>query len=418
MKNMPSSKCTYLIYIYLILQFIIDITTFLGEKIQLSISTGIILRSLFLVLAVLHILFNIKFRYKRIYICQMILWIIYVIGFFYVNVSYSDLQIETTSLFKSLYFIQLFLALLILYFKNGMYIKQKYIVYAILGYSYSLLLAFVIGYENNSYAEIRVGSSGFFNSPNEVGTILAMFLPIVISYLFKNKSIINWINFGVYFFSIFYLGTKTPILALLLFGTYHFIRYIILKVKTREFRNVLVLCGIVLIGLITFIWQFERFPIDDTFNQHNQFLIEQDNGIDSVEDITSSPYILINEYVFSQRLTLVDNTADVYNDADFTSKAFGIGYAPITRYVEIDFIDFLFHQGFVFLILSMGTIISTYFLVFKSKKYELNKDYIFPFILTIAISMFSGHVFTAPAVSTFAALIFVFVIKKKGDVCE
>ena len=131
---------------------------------------------------------------------------------------------------------------------------------------------------------------------------------------------------------------------------------------------------------------------------------------------------LIDHFIFSQRLTFLDNKNKVYSNSSTYEKLFGIGYtsnSTMTKQIEIDYFDILYNHGIIGFIIFFSIYAYVFIKVLKNrnkdKSYEnyMLKTSIF---LVILLSFFTGHIITAPAVSIFAIALILSLNKIKKSI--
>ena len=76
-----------------------------------------------------------------------------------------------------------------------------------------LLLPFLTKTGFDSYAYSKVGSIGWFNSTNEIGGILSILFPLSLSYFWSTNKKVKPIYLLIYFYIIFNIGSKVPVLT-------------------------------------------------------------------------------------------------------------------------------------------------------------------------------------------------------------
>lgn len=224
-------KALILFYLFIFIQPILDLFISLFNHYNISSSIVLIIRSFFLVYFLYYLLFI-----KKCNIKYLIILFIYTVIFILINL-FSDgingISYEIKALIKVIYF-PITLLFVIELFKNKD-IKNKYLYIVLIVY---LLLIFVpnilnIGFE--SYLYDKVGSVGLFYSANAVGNIISILAPIFIFYLIKNKKIVGLILFlALYFYVIFMMGTKAPILTFMLILLYLIILFISKLIKEKN----------------------------------------------------------------------------------------------------------------------------------------------------------------------------------------
>ena len=119
---------------------------------------------------------------------------------------------------------------------------------------------------------------------------------------------------------------------------------------------------------------------------------------------------IIDHFIFSQRLTFLNNTVKIYNKSPISSKLLGIGYIDnygtdqvSMKMIEMDYFDILFRQGIIGIVIIFGGIVM---MINKKKRTKkINDVYLLSLFLSIILALLTGHVITSPSVSIYVALI-------------
>ena len=140
-------------------------------------------------------------------------------------------------------------------------------------------------------------------------------------------------------------------------------------------------------------------------------------GVESVSEIMTNKEIL-DHFVFSQRLTFLKTTNDNYQKASVSEKLLGIGYIENygtdevnVKLIEMDGFDIFYRHGILgFLIYFLPVLYITVLTIRQTSKKKFEKEDL-AFYTSIGLCFFMsllvGHVFVAPAVSIFVAIILV-----------
>ncbi len=403
-KNINNSiaKHYQLIFIiFLFIQPLLDIITSICINVlNLELTLGIIIRIIFLGYVIYSGLFIYKTNLKRklIYLILIIIFtLIYTINILTLKDT-SVLFYEIQNLIKVLYFP------LILVFINNFKIKEKYLINIFCIYSMCILIPTIFNLNFDAYTQGKVGSSGLFNSANEISAILTILLPFIISYTF-NKDIKNkWLLIAL--IPLFMIGSKITIAALI----FALIIIAISKIITVKINPKLALISTTsLIAAITLM----IILIPQTSFYKNIIIHAEFLNINEVGDLFS--YNSINRFIFSDRLDFLTNTHDNYTKAQFQEKLFGIGYVnnyatdnTTLKLVEMDVFDIFYRLGIIGFIITFLPIIN-YIKKIKNTTIE-NKISLF---LIIILAFLVGHTLVAPAVSIFVVVI---LNNSRGDI--
>ena len=402
------------------MQPIIDLfTSFCIHVLQIKITLGIVIRVLFLLFLFLYYLLIVpkEDKKKENYLIGLLVgYLVLFLGEVYLSKGSSVLFYELSNTIRAFYFPFLLVLLFTISKKQNIIIEKKHFVYIALIYIFFIIIPTIFGLELNGYTEGKTGNIGWFNSSNEISAVLSIAIPFIVYYLIKTKGLIKKIFISLAgLYVIFNLGSKIVILSL---GITLLVFFFFLIKKQIEKKNVKIITlmlttiivvsgvGIVLIPKTNF---YQNIKI------HLDFL-----EVDHVTEIFTN-YELFDHFVFSSRLSFLEETASNYHQAPIIEQLLGIGY--IENYgtleenrktIEIDPFDILFRHGIVGFLIYMTPFI---YCIVLSLKLQKREDYIYFLALGISIVLMclSGHVLTSPAVSIFVALILITMISKNNQ---
>ena len=218
----------------------------------------------------------------------------------------------------------------------------------------------------------------------------------------------------IFLYVISEMGTKTPILSLLIVLLGTFIYTIIKTLKDKKYK---LLSGILIITVLLTVGTVVIIPKTNFYKNimiHAKYL-----KLDSPKDIFTNDYVF-DHFIFSQRISFLENTDNRYDKVKISKKLFGMGYISKkkTNYkeIEMDYYDVWYNHGIIGFILFFSIYLYILFKVFRSlpKKidYEKYMMYISLFLILI-LSLFSGHIITTPSVSLFVVLVLINLINIK-----
>lgn len=419
-SNWIQKNISLIILIFLYMQPIIDLfTSFCIHVLQIKITLGIVIRVLFLLFLFLYYLLIVpkEDKKKENYLIGLLVSYLFLfVGEVYLSKGSSVLFYELSNTIRAFYFPFLLVLLFTISKKQNIIIEKKHFVYIALIYIFFIIIPTIFGLELNGYTEGKTGNIGWFNSSNEISAVLSIAIPFSVYYLIKTKGLIKKIFISLAgLYVIFNLGSKSVILSL---GITLLVFFFFLIKKQIEKKNVKIISlmlttiivvsgvGIVLIPKTNF---YQNIKI------HLDFL-----EVDHVTEIFTN-YELFDHFVFSSRLSFLEETASNYHQAPIIEQLLGIGY--IENYgtleenrktIEIDPFDILFRHGIVGFLIYMTPFI---YCIVLSLKLQKREDYIYFLALGISIVLMclSGHVLTSPAVSIFVALILITMISKNNQ---
>ena len=421
-----------LIYIFLLLQPLIDLVTSVMTKFEVGvISLGIVVRGLFILCMIIYLMFFCNTKYRRGSIFIMVLLGIYVCLYFFTKTelltNFSFFVTDTIYLFKYMYFLVLFITMFNFYEQYKLDYKKIINIFLINLFVFSLLI--IIPYLTNtsfsSYAENRGdGVVGWFYAANDISVILVSLFPFII-YKLNEKIELKYILLGVLvIFSCFLVGTKVAyfgILLTLILSLFYYLFYI--KKKWRNIVIVLFLLvgALVVSGNSSVVGNIKnRVDKYEEYKETGTNIKEGNNDIVVREDDSAVTIV-----VLSYRDKLLKNTYDIYKTRSFGEKVFGIGFSNresinntrIEKLVEMDFFDVLFHGGIALVLLyaipflMIGICFIKFFIKEKFKIGLSGWISGYLIILGLGISTFSGHVFSSPSVLIYYALIMIMFLE-------
>lgn len=393
---------------FLYLQPFLDVSSGILIHFGYNITISSIIRIIFSFLCIIYLLFQ---KNKKIN-CYLITLSIYFILFtivMYITKSPIGTIYELKDAITTYYFIVTLITLTHLYKSNSF--KTRHLINVFLIY---LLLVFIPNIFNigfNSYWHSKLGSTGWFLSANVVGSILSILLPIII--LNKTKiNIIKIILAIIYLYVIFSIGTKVPVLAFFIIIIFNLLLYFIKLFIQKKYKSIFIIIAILVVFLVCLIIIFPKTSFYKNLIIHNTFLQENNK---------TSTYEMVDNLVFSQRLTFEKQTRSKYINSTLSQKLFGIGYTEIkdgiattSKTVEMDYFDILYRHGIVGFIIFFAPLI---YIVSKIKlsayllydKFNIALSILLIFIL----ALFQGHIFVTPAISIFVSLIISLTYNKK-----
>lgn len=373
-----NKKINYLVIVFLLLNPILDVASFL------NLPFSIIIRSLFL--ASITVYLFIKKKELKFLISLLIFSIISSIyQYFYLKFGITE-TISSTLKF-------LYLPVSILFFKNYIFTVEKNKIESIILITYLgiYLLSYVLKIGADAYlpTDGKSGFKGLFSSINEFSAIIVCLLPSVTSYFKERKKylILVLIILGSMAASLL-MGTKV-LIGGIIFTVFYLLwqeRNILLK-YSRKVKAIFTLCLIIVMVMGCFMFTKTR--------TYQNMLVQQD--FFKVDNIFSLEFV--NRIVYNDRLTFLNDNFNYYKKQDTKELLLGIGISNNDiKLVEIDIFDILFRYGILGLILFIDSI------SLNINWKEINKCDKISLILLIIVSLTSGHVLIYPAVSVYFAL--------------
>ena len=436
------------LYIFLILLPIIDLLTSISTRLfNLTVSIGVIVKLLFLAIMLITLIFSTS-KYKKKGLIYILLIFIYMLAYILSKIKYLTMSMfikESIYMFKTMYF-PILLVCLLCFFDEHKFDKEKIIKILIINFiTYGILLFLPLitntGFSTYNYKGYK-GSSGWFNSANEISVILTLLYPFLLTKINKSKFNIALIIFMI--LMIFSLGTKVSVLGIIITTTIILVLSLIKKNKKATLKIGFILIGIILLILNSSTLNNVKYNIPKdpkklknvkvepepprkdpvTEQEKNERFLEEEYGrirkeIEEKDKLSNDSKLVkqIKKYgriMLSSRDIYFRLTYEIYSK-HFNTKVLllGIGYSntteikhyAITKLIEIDILDIFFHSGLIALILVLLPFI--YYLIKLIQSRELNVNTVFYTLmigLLLSISCISGHTLCAPAVSIYIVM--------------
>ncbi|MBP3920701.1 MAG: O-antigen ligase family protein [Bacilli bacterium] len=414
-NNIIEKHIEKIIILFILIQPILDTITGINVNIlKNNFPFAPITRLLFMLLGIYYILFINKNQKD---IKKLIMIFIYTILFWIMTIVYKgkhSLIYETTNLLNTLYLPIILISLLNIFEHKKIKINLKTILITYFIYIILIIIPDITNTAFNSYSHSKTGHVGWFPLANVIGNILSILLPIIIYYILKTKKkyILKTIMILSIIYVFFNIGTKVPIISLLICIICNLFYTLIKWIKTKKYKNIIISIIITLILSTMALLLIPKTSFYKNLEIHKNYL-----GINNYLEIFTK-YELIDHFIFSQRLTFL-TTIHNSNKTDIIQKLIGIGYIKkygieqSTKTIEIDYFDILYENGII------GTLLLGYILLpiiiesyKKTKKNSLiNTNYKICITLILLIALFAGHILISPAIGIFVALIFTIILK-------
>ncbi|MBQ8131386.1 MAG: O-antigen ligase family protein [Bacilli bacterium] len=407
-KTIQKNMSLY-IKIWILIQPLIDLITGVFVHNNINFTIGILIR----VIALLCLMVITVFIYKKksalyVYLALSIYCILYLIGI----ILYKDggLFKELQGLLKVIYFPVLLYSLYCI--KDDIKIESNTLYTTFIIYILCIFIPtiFDIGYK--TYEVTKSGSLGFFNSANEVGGIISILTPILFIKLKEKKHLFLQIAFlGIYLVTILNMGTKTPLLSLLITIAGVFVYLILDSIKKKNYKLLTGFITTVIVLVTAVIVLLPKTNFYKNIRVHLDYL-----GVDHITDVFQE-FNLVDHFIFSQRLTFLSDEKYLYDQCGIYQKIVGRGYLDNgldTKMIEMDYFDIYFHHGPLGFLLVFGIYGYVLWNLIKSRgKYSFERlmIYISSFLVLI-LSLFSGHIIIAPSVNIIVVSVFLLISQK------
>lgn len=460
MKRFNQYKVALFFIVFMIFQPVIDIFTMFGiQGGGGAITPGIIIRMIALAFGGIFMLVRV-FQKKDIklgiYTIGLVLFVIINLGVSFYNKPVFNLFSELTMLAKHLYTVFMFIIFImsIELFVSKNNEKSDFIPLVLSGSAIFINLAFILatvtGTGKRTYnALYKTGHTAWFFAGNEIGSILAILLPIILLNIFLVKTrklnYLMWTVFILTIISMSIIGTKAAsfsiLITLIMANVSSLIIYLAMKksnktnfIGTKKDRVLLMLTFIVVAG---------TFPLQPAISNSTgeyQARVERskregankidnnDYDEDAIDDDffgepAASGEVTIADVVYSGRSGFLEMNKKFFREAPMSQKIFGMGYAgnyiQKPKLVERDFHDLFFQFGilgtFLLLLPFIYYALRVIKDIFSDISHYVNIRYSMVFTsitLGFGIALFGGHVFYSPAVSIYLCYILAYLVVK------
>lgn len=415
LNNFIDNNIKKIIMSFIIIQPILDAITGINLNFfNITFPFTPIVRLIFMLICMYYVIFinREKNDFKRLVI-QLIYMIIFVVSVLVFKGKYA-LTYEITNLLNTFYLPILVVCLLNIFKHKKICLDFKFLVTVYLIYLALIIIPNVTGTAFLSYSHSKVGHVGWFPLANVIGNVLCILFPLIIYYLVKSKK--KYLFKFLIIVSILYvfvsMGTKVPLLGLLICLFFNFIFYIISLLRKKDYKKLTISCSSCLVLFIFALLLIPKTAFYKNIQIHKDFL-----GINNYSEILTD-YNLIDHFVFSQRLTFLSTIHNSNKDCGIVKKIIGIGYIKnygtdiSTKTIEIDYFDILYENGILGFVVFLYIMLPIFIQAFKKVKSNsfINLQYRISLFLILLISLFAGHMLISPAASLFVALILVFIV--------
>lgn len=414
-----------LILVFLFLQPIIDVVTAISLNIfNSSFTIGMVFRVFFLIFLTYYFIFIQKETNKKKTLLYLSVLGIYLLSFLVTQLYYKGfaaLLYELQNMVRTFYFPISLVLLWNIFKEKKEYIDIKNYVRIMAIYLLFILIPNITHTGFASYVETKVGSIGWFNSGNEINGILSLFLPFAFTWIVttsnnKKKVIITKIIYTIVLLYVcFSIGTKMVIISLTFVIGVYLITKIMQFIKHKKYKILSAIgTGLIIVCVLGFLF-IPKTSFYKNIVIHLDYL-----GVTDATDILTNPKIL-DHFVFSRRLTFLNDTRRAYYDSSVTEKILGIGYIEYygtdhtrIKNIEMDPFDIYYRHGPIGFLLFFAPAVYlgyvTLRLTKKDQEKELSSDiksFYLSLILIVFMTIFTGHILNAPAVSIFVSIILV-----------
>ncbi len=411
MQKIIKQNFEKIIILFILTQPLLDLITSISINVfNLYITLGTIVRLGFLA----FVLYSLFFVYKKkdfLYITLILIYLLFFLFGVFLRVEKSAFINETQGALRTFYFPLLLYSLYLL--KDEIRISIRVLFYSLLIYLVLVSIPNLLGISFKSYDIAKTGGLGFFNSANEISAIISILTPIAIIYIVTVENhLYRIITCLIYLITVFTLGTKTPILSLVItmsFIVIFLIKKLVIEKKYKELSGLFVIFLTMMISVIVIVPSTAFYK---NIKTHLEYL-----EIDSLKEVLTD-YKHIDHFIFSERLKFLDDKSDYYQKGTSYEKAFGVGYYKglhEEKMIEIDYFDIYYSHGYIgFMLFFSAPIYIVIDSVRRDRKKNFNSRMLsLSLFLIFLLAFFTGHVLNAPAVSIFVICLMILKNKEK-----
>lgn len=423
---MKKLKAIYIIF--LLFPLINLITGLMTRHTDFPLTIGVIIRVALLVFLVFYIFFLSNSKYKKLTVTYFIALFLFAILYLLTKPEYFSLRAlynEANLMFKFMYFPILLLGMLNLCDEYKFDIKkwQKIFLIGLIFYLIFIIFPVILQSSFNSYVREQYGLVGWFYAANEVGPILLMLYPATFSLLEKNKVLFLIIS-AISILTILATSTKVTTLGLGIIIIAYIVLYFIFNRKKISQKLILTIVGIIYLILSSPLGDKMYANIENYNSAPNPPTIEIEPPKTEEIFTPSKPQNqeITSDFlstILSNRNKEVEKINNIYMSSNITKKFLGIGFynteTQISDTIEMDFFDIFYHYGIIgFLILCFPYLLLLINIIkaIKNKKCECNIKLCYPILifgLILSIGFLAGHVISAPAVSSFLVIYYLYI---------
>lgn len=444
LRRFFKDKLSLILGVYIVLQPILDIFTALGVKAEFPVTVGVVVRALFMALTFLYVVFICQFPGKKWclaalgvllgYLALFMLQLLLIGG---LSLCIDNLQETVKTFFAP--FVAVFL--IAVYKEYGTYVSTRAIAWSCGIYTGVILLAFLTGTSNISYANSGYGYNGWFYAANEISCIVSIAVPALLFYCLKvlpsvtkktwwKGALILWTLASVVFTADF-IGTKAAFGAIALYMIAALIWAVIFQFKAPSRDNLIRIGALAAMAAAVFaLYSISSLhdyitnvmdplmdvPSDEINNIWSSPIAEANVGTWLRELITTNDLVQRIDSILSRRLFSAASSVQVFLDRGLIAKLLGIGYANTPAYgyrvefmIEMDPLAILVRHGILGFLLYFApyaaffvTILRRFFRrplkALSSLKYC---SYLYSCLFALAIALIVGHALVSPSVSIF-----------------
>lgn len=447
-QDAARARLPMLLAVYILCQPLIDVLTGLGAQAGHSVTAGVVVRSLVIVLAFLYTVLISDFPGKKrwmLYTWALVGYLVLFMGYIFTLGGFSLCLANVKEVVKTFFAPFVLIFLWSVYRQYGYLVTCRSIAWAGALYASVIPIAQVTGTGFVSYTSSGYGNRGWFYAANEVGCIMAITAPFTIWYCLEVLPTVTkktwwkgvlaaWALIAVAI-SATSLGTKIVYAFTLLYCLAVLIWQVVRLVRERSRANIIkTAAAAVLVLLFLVITQDSPFlrylievyitnlprPPEATVEVWDEAIAHACQNTWLYDLIKSNETIADIDQIFSRRFISASPAVQVYTESGVLGKLLGIGYATAPSYsremyfmVELDPLAVLLRHGVVGFALYfapyLAFIVWSIVQFFKRPAQRLDSlcycTALYTTLAGFAISVLAGHALVSPAVATFVLVV-------------
>ena len=410
MKKNIEKNINIIISLFIIIGPIIDLLTGIStNKTNLCLTLGIIIRTIFLLFIAIVSIFI--FKKKKLIIPYLIIGL-YFVFFLIGSILYKDNVFinEIHGFIRTFYFPILLITMYSI--NNHIRISKMLLFTTLLIYILLIIIPMILGIGFQTYDITKVGTLGFYDSANEISGIISLLTPIIfIIFFYTKNNIVKFLFFFLYLIAILMIGTKTPFITLVITIIMSFVYLLIYSIKNKTYKSLIKISLVTIIGIVGITLIIPKTNFYKNIETHLDYL-----KVDKVTDIFKDKE-LVDHFIFSQRLSFLNDKTNIYSNANIYQRLFGLGYTEnnkTMKLIEMDLYDVYYNHGIIGFMIFIIIILYVLIDIIK-KRIKLNyENYMLSLsaLLIIVLSYVTGHIITAPAVDIIAVIILLSLMKR------
>lgn len=447
-QSFSQDRLALVLGIYILLQPILDVLTAFGAVAGHPVTAGIMVRTLFLALTFLYVLFISQFPGKRLCLIYMGVLLGYLVLFMLYMLSVGGLSLclrNVQDVVKTFFAPFVLVFLYAVYRQYGCQVSSRALAWSGGIYAGIILLAYLTNTSFVSYGNSGYGYCGWFYAANEISCIISLAAPITIWYCVKHlptvtrktwwKGVLILLALVSVAFSATSIGTKIVFATTLLYVLIATVWAVVRWCGERTRGNLLTAVAFGVLCLLIAGMYF-RSPLMAYLNNVYIEMWDKDSEMVAIswgeemqlaskgtwlrELIENNGFVETLDTILSRRLLSSSPSVQVYTEGSLAAKLLGIGYADAAAYsrsvefmIEIDPLSILVRHGILgflaYYVPYLASIVYAVVQFFKRPRLRLSSlkycSYLYVALVGFAISAIAGHGLVSPAVSTFLLVI-------------